>query len=293
MGIVNHEWLPEGAQNVFGSGGTAWVAMYDYDTVLKYPKDPPKERRGHQFASDSEEVSGVRDEMRKNVLATIEIERQMLQAIGDHPRIVALRPTTHPDGILLEYIPNGTLEWHLERQLDPPPSTAQRLRWARQVAEAFAHIHSKNVIHCDTGVFNLMLDANFDIKLIDFQGRMLAPDGKTVVLNGYALTFAKADMPRPDHNHFDAKTDIFAVGSTIFNIMMGSLPYEDLSGHDVPSANEIERRFREGEFDPRLDDCYCSEAIRKCWTGSYESAQGLVEDLKCLEEKLGSSASST
>lgn len=178
------------------------------------------------------------------------------------------------------------MDRHLEKversEYTPSLSIGQRLKWARQAAEAVAYIHSKNVIHCDLGVHNLMLTANLDTKLIDFQSRLLASDGMTVVLNGGAGPCALAQMPRPDKNRYDAKTDLFSMGTTMFHIMTGSPPFTDLDTYD--DAEEVERRFREAEY-PRLDECYCGEAIRKCWKGLYQSADALVKDLECLEER--------
>jgi serine/threonine protein kinase len=55
------------------------------------------------------------------------------------------------------------------------------LKWGWHVAEAVAYIHIKRVIHCDIGPGNLLLDKDLNVRVSDFQGRLLYPD-RTVCL---------------------------------------------------------------------------------------------------------------
>lgn len=69
-----------------------------------------------------------------------------------------------------------------------------------------------------------LLDVELDIKLGDFQGRILAQDEK-VQEDGLSVENTKSFMPRDDSNYADLKTEIFALGSYI---MEGQEPYPDL-----------------------------------------------------------------
>ncbi|KAI9048137.1 hypothetical protein LZ554_007932 [Drepanopeziza brunnea f. sp. 'monogermtubi'] len=83
-----------------------------------------------------------------------------------------------------------------------------------------------NVLICDIHVRNILLDAGFHVKLCDFQGRLLGLNGE-VLVSGGASENAESFMPREDKDHADAKTDIFALGSTIYFIMTGHRPYPE------------------------------------------------------------------
>jgi serine/threonine protein kinase len=80
----------------------------------------------------------------------LEVEEQILRILGKHPRIIQLKGR-HEDGLLLEYLPNGSIERYL-RSNAPCTTVAQRLRWGQQAAEGLAYVHMKNVIHCDVSI---------------------------------------------------------------------------------------------------------------------------------------------
>lgn len=104
-----------------------------------------------------------------------------------------------------------------------------------------AYIHSKRTLHCDIRHDNLLLDANLDLKLADFQGQHFSADGD-VVLDALSLESTKAYLPRKPADHASIRTDLFALGSAIYFIMMGHEVFPDLD--KSRDEDEIERRFR-------------------------------------------------
>lgn len=67
-------------------------------------------------------------------------------------------------------------------------------------------------------------------------------------------------------------TDIFALGSRIYQIMTRRLPYEELDD------KEVEARFARKEF-PSLEKVACGTIISKCWTCSFSSSQAVHDAL--------------
>lgn len=267
-------WLPKGAKHVIGLGSGHYVAICEDDeTVLKYPHVPPDEAGAYDAKGKA-----YRAACRASSVQGLCVEEQILRLLGHHPRIVRLQGK-HADGLLLEYVPNGSVGEYLRKTPTEAISLRQRLKWARQAAEAVAYAHSKNVLHCDISIGNLLLDEDLDIKLIDFQGKLLSSDG-TVLLDGQSESCAMSTMPRPDLSICDFRTDMFALGTTIFYIITGQLPFLDVD--PVSDEEEIQRRFREGEI-PLLEENRGGEVIRRCWQGAYESAQEVVMDLCGLE----------
>jgi serine/threonine protein kinase len=82
------------------------------------------------------------------------------------------------------------------------------------------HAHSKSVIHCDILPRNLLLHKNLDLKTCRVSGKHLSVDGE-VLLNGFSCGPSKFSCPRDLPDYADVKTDIFALGSTIYFIMVG------------------------------------------------------------------------
>ena len=242
-------YKPEGVTEFVGLGTDSFIGAVDKTTVLKYPKTPGD----------------------KTALAMLKIEAQILTTIGPHKRIIGYKGA-RKDGLLLERALCGSIAQFLKDYL---PTWQQRLTWARQATEAVAVIHRAGIIHCDINVNNLLLDHNLRVKLCDFQGRLLRPDG-SIDKDGLAKENIKSFMPRTDNNHSDWKTDIFALGSALYYIMQGEEPFPDLNPAD--DEEEIQTRFTSGRF-PELQSILMKQVTYRCWAGAYVSAEAVLQDL--------------
>ncbi|KAH8425842.1 uncharacterized protein LDX57_003586 [Aspergillus melleus] len=224
------------AQGQFISGGiTGIVELLDDGTALKSP------------FPDSDIESHVLDIAKK---ATI------YRRIGPHKRLVQLLGHSR-DGLVLEYMGNGDLKTYLQTHSSIP--TNLKLKWAYQAAEAVELIHRNGLIRCDVKPRNFLLDAALDIKVIDFSGSSL--DGSKPA-SGEGTRFF---LPRHWAAQPTVATDLFALGSTLFELFQGSSPYEE-----VPS-DELQRLYREQEF-PDVSDMICGPVIKQCWLSEFESA---------------------
>ncbi|KAF1841512.1 kinase-like protein [Cucurbitaria berberidis CBS 394.84] len=264
-------WYPKGVTHFIAAGASNYIAAVNKDTVLKFPLVPPKE-------TDIYTSKGLdyRRNIREAAVKGLDVEEKILNTLGQHPRIIRLI-RTHEDGLVLEYMPNGSVERYL-RDVAPDTSLKQRLKWTCQAAEALAYAHGKNVLHCDFSVGNLLLDRDLTIKLCDFQGRLLHSDG-TVILDGGAAEGSMSSMPRPDRNYCDRKTDIFALGTAIYFMVTGQTPYPELD--TIDDEDEIRKRFEDGVFPP-LARHQGGDVVRSCWKGCYESATEVMLDLQTL-----------
>jgi len=253
-------YFPLGVKGIITIGGSCWIGEVDDSTVLKYPHDS-------------------KDEAEAKRLHT---EYKILSLLGQHPRIIGLKSFTD-DGLYLERATNGDLFKYLANH--PTTAVQRRLIWCRQAAEAIAYVHSKRILHCDLRHRNLLLDENLDLKLADFQGRHLSADGE-VLLNGLAGEPCKFSCPRDLTDHADIKTDLFALGSTIYFIMMGHdvFPEAEDTGDDE-SEEEVRRCFRAGRY-PQ-DSHLCSAITVGCWRQEYNSADEVVRDIDVAERNAG------
>jgi hypothetical protein len=75
--------------------------------------------------------------------------------------------------------------------------------------------------------------------------------------------------------------DLFALGSTIYFIMIGHDALPDISDQDDGSDEEAQRRFRTGQF-PH-DSHACRTITAKCWEQMYNSAIAAVHDVETVD----------
>ncbi|KAI3220459.1 hypothetical protein DTO012A7_9576 [Penicillium roqueforti] len=182
-------------------------------------------------------------------------------------------------GLYLERAVNGTLGYYLLESDNAPPSIQQQLSWCREATEAVAWIHAQGIIHYNIQPGNILLDEDLHIKLSDFQGKQLSSDG-TVLLDGSGEP-VRFYCPRADPFDADVKTDLFALGCTIYLIMMGYSVFPDIvDGED----GWYEQRFEKQQF-PQ-DSHACSAITWKCWLKEYESAEELLRDIEVVEKGL-------
>lgn len=248
--IEIHPYYPPGVSKIIGSGTECFIGLIDNSRVLKYPRIPGNN-------------------------ASIEVEARLLTELGSHPRIVNSYGLKE-HGLLLQYAPNGNLCEYITSNRSI--SLNQKLRWCKQAAEAVNYIHQKRVIHCDISVRNFLLDDKLDLLLADFQGMLKSPHGETL-LDGLAREATKSSMPRVHGDFADVKTDIFALGSAIYFLIMGHEPFPELD--DLEDEEEIECRFQNGDFPS--DDHLCSTITDKCWRQLYESAEDIILNISELQ----------
>lgn len=174
-------YYPEGVKHIITTGGSHYIGFVNETTALKYP----------HFKGD---VDALR------------VESAILQRLGKHPRIIEYKGE-HEDGLLLEYLPYGSLADYIKKA---HVTVEEKIRLAKETAEGVAYVHQSNVIICDIHIRNILLDAERHIKLCDFQGRLLGPNGE-VLLCGGASENAELFMPRHDREFADVRTDLFAL----------------------------------------------------------------------------------
>jgi hypothetical protein len=112
----------------------------------------------------------------------------------------------------------------------------------------------------------MMLSADGTVKLGDFAGSSI--DGSTPTVD-YEV---RSKLPRSDEP--DEISDIFALGSAIWEMATGLAPYVDKTWREVHGLFK-RNRFPRLKSMPELD---C--VIRKCWMQGYNSAQEVVYDLE-------------
>lgn len=256
---IYRQYCPPGVQQVIASGGSAFIGGVDESTVFKYPLAPGGD------------------------MSRLEVERKLLSIVNPHPRIIQLKSFSDT-GIYLERAVNGTLADYLLESGNPPPSTQQRLSWCREATEAIAHIHSHRVLHCDIQPTNLLLDRDLHLKLSDFQGKLLSEDGE-VLLDGWSGEPCRFSCPRDDLFEADIKTDLFALGCTMYFIIMGYAVFPDIIDGEDGWREKVEERFAKQQF-PQ-DSHACSAITLKCWLQQYDSADDIVQEIESIEKKMG------
>lgn len=137
------------------------------------------------------------------------------------------------DYLVMDFIPGEDLKTLLDRARRKGEYLPQEdvLAWARQLLDAVEYLHKQDppVIHRDIKPSNLKLTPNGILKLVDFGlVKQLVPDEMTVTViqgRGTAL-YTPLEQYGGDTGHTDARTDIYALGATLYHLLTNQPPVE-------------------------------------------------------------------
>ena len=179
-------------------------------------------------------------------------------------------------------MPRGTLRDHLREAAALNTTTitlTEKLQWACDAAESLHLLHSHGIIHSNLKPENLLLDSNSRLKIIDFSGSSF--DG----IVGSAVESTRFYLPRPLKQPPTIRTDLFALGSTIYEIMTSRQPYEDLEDDEVEDLedDEVEALYSQQVF-PSVQGFPCGQVISDCWRCEVRTAEEVMLRLKGVME---------
>jgi serine/threonine protein kinase len=147
-----------------------------------------------------------------------------------HPNIATLH-TAFRQGEELVMVMECVEGEDLGRRLPAGFTLEESLRYTRQVLEALRYAHGRGIIHRDIKPSNIMITPDGVVKLLDFglalgALSMNGPDQRlttTGALIGSLHYIAPEQVSGEPH---DARSDIYAVGVTLYEMITGRLPIE-------------------------------------------------------------------
>jgi class 3 adenylate cyclase len=158
----------------------------------------------------------------------VQREAQAMGRLGDHPNIV----TVHDIGeesdrlyIVSEYMAGGDLEKHLTDAGEGRLPVAEVVRLGSQVCAALEHAHARDVIHRDIKPGNVWLRQDGTAKLGDF-GLAVSLDRSRLTQEGMMVgTVAYMPPEQALGRTPDARSDLYALGATLYELLAGRPPF--------------------------------------------------------------------
>ena len=202
----------------------------------------------------------------------------------DHPSIIKVLAPKRKSRmyIAMEYVEGVSLRaiMHDPRQMDPEGA----LGLARQICEALVYMHSQGVVHRDLKPENILV-ADGKVKIMDF-GIALDESARRLTWSGLSSTIGTPDYMAPEQvngRRGDVRTDIYSLGTILYEMLTGELPYSGANVYNVMKAKTSEdpqppTRYRP-DLDPHLEEIVL-RAIERNPRERYASAAQMLEDLR-------------
>ncbi len=214
----------------------------------------------------------------------------------NHPNICTLHDVGHQDGIdylVMEYLEGETLSERVKRG---PLSNEELFRWAIQIGDALSVAHQRGLIHRDLKPGNVIITKE-GAKLLDFGLAKLKVEGgvadgltQTTPLTGTGTILGTLHYMAPEQlegGEADARSDIFAFGAMLYEMITGLRAFEGKSQASLIAAI-LEREPRSiTELKPTTPPAL-DRVLKKCLAkdpnSRWQSARDLVDELRWIAE---------
>src|SRR5580704_133696 len=214
-----------------GSGGMGDVYQA---TDLKLKRSVAIKLLPAEFSSDADRLSRFRR------------EAQLLASLN-HPNIAhvyGLEESGDKRCIVMELVEGETLQVRLKRG---PIPVDEALTIAKQISEALEAAHEKGVIHRDLKPGNVMITGDGKVKVLDFGlAKAMESDTSNADLSNSPTMMSGGSMPgmilgtaaymSPEQakgRRVDKRTDIFAFGCVLYEMLTGGPTFEGDDLHDI------------------------------------------------------------
>jgi serine/threonine-protein kinase len=215
----------------------------------------------------------------------------------NHPNIVAVYDTgADPVGdeggagsrsaslpyIVMEYVRGRTVKQALAE--DGAPRPAEAVRIVAGVLAALECAHAAGVIHRDIKPGNIMVGADGSVKVMDFGiARVLdTTDDALTQTNAVVGTAQYLSPEQARGEQVDARSDLYATGVVLFELLTGRPPFTGESALDVAYQHVSAQPPVPSSIDPGISpalDQVVLRALTKDRESRYQTAQEMRADL--------------
>ena len=211
-----------------------------------------------------------------------------------HPAIATVHDIGELDGhvyIVMELVEGQSLRAALQHG---PPALAHGLQLAATLADAVQTAHQAGVVHRDLKPENLMLDPSGALKILDFGiaklDPALVPAAQGVTREGAALGTPGYMSPEQVRGlDVDARTDIFAIGVIVYEMLGGRPPFLGPTVVDVLTATTRDEPAPLCSLDARIPaalESLVHACLRKDASHRPQTAALLATELRRIADEL-------
>jgi eukaryotic-like serine/threonine-protein kinase len=154
------------------------------------------------------------------------------------------------DYLVMDFIPGKDLRTLMieARQHRTYIKEGDVLGWASQLADALAYLHNQTppIVHRDIKPSNLKLTPEGLLKLVDFGlVKVLAPNEMTItVIQGHGTAlYTPLEQYGGDGAHTDVRTDIYAMGATLYHLLTNEPPLDARQRFLHPESMPVPRQI--------------------------------------------------
>jgi predicted Ser/Thr protein kinase len=215
-------------------------------------------------------------------------EGQAAAKLGRHPHLVQVFDAGMVDGtpfIAMELIRGESLDRRIQRA--GPLPEADLLDIGRKLALTLDHAHRCGIIHRDIKPANIVLSEEGEPVILDFGIAKDLQSQAEISLEGNVIgtpAFMAPEQANPERGRVDRRSDVYALGATLFFAATGAIPFDGASVHEIiyrVLTSELDTRPLAERVSPGLE-AVIARAMERDPDARYATALELADDLSRL-----------
>ncbi|MCM1045076.1 MAG: Stk1 family PASTA domain-containing Ser/Thr kinase [Candidatus Gastranaerophilales bacterium] len=217
----------------------------------------------------------------ENFVSKFRIEAQAAAGLM-HPNIVNVYDVGEESGmhyIVMELVEGITLKKYIEKKARL--SYKEAVSIAIQVSMGIEAAHNNHIIHRDIKPQNIIISKDGKVKVTDF-GIAKAATSNTITSNVMgSVHYTSPEQARGGYS--DAKSDIYSLGITIFEMLTGRVPFNGETTVAIAIKHIQEEMPSPKEYVPEIPGSVESIVLKCCQKSPdrrYQDIQELIADLK-------------
>jgi hypothetical protein len=220
-------------------------------------------------------------------------EVRAMARLGDHPHIVAVHDVGAERDltfIVSQYVPGGSLAARLHDQPERQLAVADAVAAARDVSAALAHAHAHGLIHRDVKPSNVLLGEHDDAMLTDFGMALSLDQARLTAEHAFVGTAAYVAPEQARGADVDARSDFYALGVMLYELLTGELPFGGGSMFAVLAQHATAPRPRPSDRNPGVPaalDAVVARLMAVNPDDRYASAEEIRDDLAAVRPGAG------
>jgi len=187
--------------------------------------------------------------------------------------------------IIMEYVRGEDLKSMIRMMGRLSPG--QAIVMARQVCEGLVEAHKLGVVHRDLKPQNIMIDRDGNVKIMDFG---IARSLKAKGITGAGMMIGTPEYMSPEQvegKETDERSDIYALGIILFEMMTGGVPFEGETPLSVALKQKTEIPQDPKKINPQIPEDL-NRLILRCLEKEkgkrYQGAQELLGEFTKIEK---------
>jgi len=175
---------------------------------------------------DTETLGQMQDQFRQEASVLARLDHPNLPKVSDY------FTQNHREYLVMDFVPGHDLREIVDQALKEKHflDEAQVIDWAKQLCDALGYLHNQQppILHRDIKPSNIKLTPSGLLKLVDFGlVKLLTSDEArtvTVVQGQGTAAYTPLEQYGGDDVHTDTRSDIYAVGATLYHLLTNRSP---------------------------------------------------------------------